>query len=882
LKKSAGKRGTCKKEQNAFVESEPNYRSLFENCPDGILIFDLKGRITGHSDAFSKCGYKQGDLIGKHVFRFLPKKYWKRVRHDFLRLARGRPARGELVLETPKGTVQVEFNSSPVEKDGRVTGVQCMLRDITGCRRTETELQKSLSLLHATIESTVDGVLIVDREGRIVGFNSRFVEMWHVPRHIIASRDSHEVLAFVLRWLKKPREFLARVKRLYRHPGVESYDTIEFKDGRVFERYSRPQKIGRRIVGRVWSFRDVSEKKNLEARLSALNAYGAKLNGARSLRGVYRLTLEAVERTLGHSYATFEVLKGDRIEFACQRGYSKQILWAPIRLSEAKRSVVVNAAKTGKPMLVPDVGKNADYLEICPGIKSELAVPILEDRRVLGVLNVESRRLNAFSEGDALLLQILASHAATAMSNIMRRNDIQGRNRQQAWLMKSSAEMIRTTSLHLRLQAILDAVRKFGWRRVVLSVRDENLEITRPQDIVTSGLTKTERAYLWKNRQPGRVWLRRIGPEFSRFRIGEFYYLPWNDPWVRKNFGGSVVMSHLKPEDMVDWNPDDLLYAPLKLADGRVVGIVSIDDPLDGKRPTRDSLAPLEMFLHQAAVAIENAQLLQQLREYAGKLEQKVAQRTRELQKAQAQLMKSERLAAIGELAGMVGHDLRNPLTGIAGATYFLKTRLRSKGERRVLEMLNLIQDNIKCSDKIIGDLLEYSREIRLEVSEANPKLLVQDALSAVQVPRNVRVVNKVGRKIRLQVDKDKMRRVFINIIRNAFDAMPKGGTLTIESEDLGDSVAFNFSDTGVGMSSQTLAKVWSPLFTTKAKGMGFGLPICKRLVEAHSGRISVESRVGEGTTFTVTIPVEPKVDQVENNVWVNLPESLSLTTHRE
>jgi PAS domain S-box-containing protein len=862
------------------VESESNYGSIFENSRDGILIFDLKGRITGCNSVFSEYGYKQEDLIGKRIFRFLPRKYWAPVRHDLLRLAKGRPARGELVLETPVGTAQVEFNSSPVEKDGRVTGVQCMLRDITERKRTETELQKSLSLLHATIESTVDAVLVVDREDGIVGFNRRFLDMWHIPGHVIASRNSHEVLAFALPRLRKPREFLARVKALYRHPNVESYDTVIFKDGRVFERYSRPQKIGRRIVGRVWSFRDVSEKKDSEAKLSALNTYGARLNGARSLRAVYRLTLEAVERTLGHSYSTFEVLKGDRIEFACQRGYSKPLPRPSMRLSESRRSVVVKAAKTGKPMLVPDVGKSRYYVGISPGMKSQLAVPILEDGRVLGVLSVESSRLNAFSEGDVVLLQILASHAATAMSNILRRSDIQRRNRQQAWLMKSSAEMIRTASLRQRLQAILNAVRRFGWRRVVLSVRDENLDLTRPQDIVTAGLTRVERAYLWKNRQPGRVWLQRTGPDFSRFRMGEFYYLPWNDPLVRKSFGGSVVMSHLKPEDMVDWNPDDLLYAPLKLADGRVVGIVSIDDPADGKRPTRDSLAPLEMFLHEAAVVIENAQLLQQLREYAGRLEEKVEDRTRELQKAQAQLMKSERLAAIGELAGMVGHDLRNPLTGIAGAAYYLKTRLRSKGDTRVLEMLSLIEDNIKCSDKIIGDLLEYSREIRLDVSDTDPRSLVQEALSSVQVPRNLRVVNRTGERTRLRVDREKMRRVFVNIIRNAFEAMPKGGTLTIESEDLSDSVAFSFSDTGVGMSRETLSKVWSPLFTTKAKGMGFGLSICRRLVEAHGGKIRATSKIGEGTTFTVTMPAEPKAVQDEEGekAWVNLPESLLLT----
>jgi signal transduction histidine kinase len=226
----------------------------------------------------------------------------------------------------------------------------------------------------------------------------------------------------------------------------------------------------------------------------------------------------------------------------------------------------------------------------------------------------------------------------------------------------------------------------------------------------------------------------------------------------------------------------------------------------------------------------------------------------------------------------MVGHDLRNPLTGIAGATYYLKTKLASKEDKKVLEMLKLIENNIKYSDKIIGDLLEYSREIRLEATENTPESMVKEALLAIQVPKKITIVNRVKSKPKLNVDKEKMRRVFINIIKNAFDAMPKGGTLTIESKAAGRSVAFDFSDTGSGMSKETLGRIWSPLFTTKAKGMGFGLPICRRLVEAHGGKINVESQVGKGTKFTVTVPVEPRVQGGET-VWVNVPESLSSTT---
>jgi signal transduction histidine kinase len=99
------------------------------------------------------------------------------------------------------------------------------------------------------------------------------------------------------------------------------------------------------------------------------------------------------------------------------------------------------------------------------------------------------------------------------------------------------------------------------------------------------------------------------------------------------------------------------------------------------------------------------------------------------------------------------------------------------------------------------------------------------------------------------------MVRVFVNLVTNAFDAMPNGGTLTIQSQNLGDKVSLSFEDTGSGMTTETLSKLWIPLFTTKAKGMGFGMAICKRIVEAHGGRIWAKSAVGEGTTINIELP---------------------------
>lgn len=264
--------------------------------------------------------------------------------------------------------------------------------------------------------------------------------------------------------------------------------------------------------------------------------------------------------------------------------------------------------------------------------------------------------------------------------------------------------------------------------------------------------------------------------------------------------------------------------------------------------------------------------LREKLEAYSKHLEDLVKERTVQLEQAQAQLVKSERLAAIGELASMIGHDLRNPLQAIKNAVYYLKKKGATCSEEKSEEVFETIIKSINYSNKIINDLLDYSREIHLELTECNPSTLLKEALLMVQVPDKVRI-NHCSDETLMMVDAEKIIRVFNNIIKNAIDAMPEGGTLEIRSQQMGNNVEIEFSDTGIGIPEEVLPKLFFPLFTTKAKGMGLGLSICKRIVESHGGSITVKSAVKEGTRFTVTLPIKPKIS--EEKTWVNLPESL-------
>lgn len=221
-----------------------------------------------------------------------------------------------------------------------------------------------------------------------------------------------------------------------------------------------------------------------------------------------------------------------------------------------------------------------------------------------------------------------------------------------------------------------------------------------------------------------------------------------------------------------------------------------------------------------------------------------------------AKLVAAERFASIGQLAGMVSHDLRNPLSSMSAATYYLKNHYGNQMDETGKEMLFAIEKSIDYSNKIIKDLLDYSREIKLELEATTPHSLLAASLGLIKIPANIQLVDNCSDDPAVNLDVGKISRVFVNLIINAFDAMPDGGTLTITNQSTKDGLEIDFTDTGTGISPESMSKLWTPLFTTKTKGMGLGLPICKRIVEAHGGKITVESEQGKGTTFKIVLPL--------------------------
>jgi signal transduction histidine kinase len=227
------------------------------------------------------------------------------------------------------------------------------------------------------------------------------------------------------------------------------------------------------------------------------------------------------------------------------------------------------------------------------------------------------------------------------------------------------------------------------------------------------------------------------------------------------------------------------------------------------------------------------------------------------LRSAREELVRKDRLAVLGQLAGGVGHELRNPLGAIKNAAYFLNMALE-KPEPEVKETLEILEKEVGMSERIISSLLGFAcpkppRQRKVGVNEA-----LQEALSRTTVPENVNVAIQLDKALpAILGDPDQLGQVFGNIILNAIQAMPEGGQLAVKSESpSGEWVSISLTDTGEGIPEENLEKLFEPLFTTKARGIGLGLALTKTMVEGHGGSIEVASEVGKGSIFTVKLPV--------------------------
>ncbi len=319
------------------------------------------------------------------------------------------------------------------------------------------------------------------------------------------------------------------------------------------------------------------------------------------------------------------------------------------------------------------------------------------------------------------------------------------------------------------------------------------------------------------------------------------------------------------------------------IQDGREVFVYTIKIPVKDERD--NIIGVLGIFWD----ITERKQAEEEIRKLNEQLEQKVEERTKQLFEAQEELVRKKKLAILGQLAGSVGHELRNPFGVINNAIYFLKT-IMPDADETVKEYLNIINEEILTSERIVSDLLDFARTKTPQKSPVTVGELITQSLKKCKAPENVTVEADIPETLpEVIVDPRQMGQVFQNLITNALQAMPEGGELRVaarstrdegrETRDEGvlrlsdqsgrsssvsreqgglpSSIEISVTDTGEGIKPENMAMLFQPLYTTKARGIGLGLVVSKNLVEANGGRLETASHLGKGTTFTVILPVE-------------------------
>jgi PAS domain S-box-containing protein len=289
---------------------------------------------------------------------------------------------------------------------------------------------------------------------------------------------------------------------------------------------------------------------------------------------------------------------------------------------------------------------------------------------------------------------------------------------------------------------------------------------------------------------------------------------------------------------------------PFRNPDGQIIGTIGISRDITERKQAEEEIRQLNV-----------------------NLEKRVDERTRELHQAQEELVHKEKLAVLGQLAGSVGHELRNPLGVINNSVYYLKM-IQPEANEKIKKYHAMIEQEVHNAAKIVGDLLDYARVILTDPKPGSVPGMVEHTLSRFPVPVSIPVSLEIPADLpHVYADPLHVEQILGNLITNACQAMDNGGNLTISARVVGpDSatypesstgrerkkhmVAIGVKDTGTGITPENMKKLFEPLFTTKARGIGLGLAVSKKLAEANGGRIEVESQVGKGSTFTLYLPV--------------------------
>ena len=485
-------------------------------------------------------------------------------------------------------------------------------------------------------------------------------------------------------------------------------------------------------------------------------------------------------------------------------------------------------ARTGQPARVGDVTRDRRYVRLRPEVRSELAVPLLLNNDLRGVLNVDSERLDAFTADDQTLLEELALQAARVIQNTWLYEQL----RLKARLFESLASVSQTINSTLNLDDALNVITR---------------EACQLMDAKMASVLLLDESRDWLDlRAPHGA-----GPEYlNKPRLS-----------VAESLVGNVVRRRRPIQDENVQTSGRYQNIPVARREG-LVSLLSVPLLFGGQ-----ALGVLNVYKGSPHVfSNEEVRILAALAELSGIAIEK-ARLYERIVDVEEQLRQNERLSALGLLAAEVAHEIRNPLTVMKMLFHSLDLKFPTSDPRG--QDTKIMGEKMDHLNRVVEQILDFARSTEPRLAPVDVNQLLDDLSLLTRHKlrqQRVEVVRDLNPRLpQIQGDATQLEQAFLNLTLNAVEAMPQGGRLTITTRVIRQPrtrkepthVVIEFADTGSGMSEEQRQKAFSSLLeTTKARGTGLGLAIVARVIETHRGEVRVESEAGKGTTFIITVPV--------------------------
>jgi len=485
--------------------------------------------------------------------------------------------------------------------------------------------------------------------------------------------------------------------------------------------------------------------------------------------------------------------------------------------------VVGHVALRNQPMVILDVLKEPLYKEKDlakkEGLVSMLSVPMCIKDRVIGVINCYTSYPHSFSKNEEEMLSTVANQAALCIEN---------------------SGLMETLDIDEILRLILEGVTKnIGFDRARLYLVNEKRNVLECKMAVGIDEERIKGITL------------RLDPEESVVARSIFEKQPFVIPDASKD-------PRVNPVIKEKFNLHSLVVIPL-LVKEKALGAIAADFVEPNKNITKEALESMMVFAQQAGLAIHNAFMYQELKTFSQQMEEKIQKTSSDLSKTEAQLIRSEKLAALGQLAAGIAHEIRNPLTSINILIHSLTENLPTEDSR--WEDLKVIEEEILRINEIVDQFLRFAKPAPPLLVKAEVVSIVEETLQLLrpQIEKQRILVQKEFQSLPpILMDREQMKQVILNLLLNGVQAMPKGGHLSLKGhiQEADHWIKLSIQDSGIGIPPEDIGRLFDPFFSTKEGGVGLGLSIAHRIIDQHRGKIEVESALGKGTLFTVWLPV--------------------------